>query len=129
MMDNRVPFQVLLVEDDVDIREAIADLLEEFGYAVRAACNGREALDVLATEYLPDLILLDLMMPVMDGWALKAELAESKELQAIPVVVLTADVNVTGLAGSLPGSDYLRKPIAVDQLLRMLDRMRSSGAA
>ena len=65
----------------------------------------------------------------MDGWALKAELAESKELQAIPVVVLTADVNVTGLAGSLPGSDYLRKPIAVDQLLRMLDRMRSSGAA
>lgn len=129
MMDNRVPFQVLLVEDDVDIREAIADLLEEFGYAVRAACNGREALDVLATEYLPDLILLDLMMPVMDGWALKAELAESKALQAIPVVVLTADVNVTGLAGSLPGSDYLRKPIAVDQLLRMLDRMRSSGAA
>lgn len=129
MMDNRVPFQVLLVEDDVDIREAIADLLEEFGYAVRTACNGREALDILATGYLPDLILLDLMMPVMDGWALKAELAESKELQAIPVVVLTADVNVTGLAGSLPGSDYLRKPIAVDQLLRMLDRMRSSGAA
>lgn len=129
MMDNRVPFQVLLVEDDVDIREAIADLLEEFGYAVRTARNGREALDILATGYLPDLILLDLMMPVMDGWALKAELAESKELQAIPVVVLTADVNVTGLAGSLPGSDYLRKPIAVDQLLRMLDRMRSSGAA
>ena len=81
---------ILIVEDDFDIREALTQILEEEGYAVREAANGREALDVAARE-LPSLILLDLMMPVMNGWQFRAEQIKDPRLAPVPVLVISAD--------------------------------------
>ena len=80
---------VLLVEDDPETRELIARALEKAGWAVSGAANGQEALDVMAT-LLPRLILLDLMMPVMDGFAFLAAMRARPEWQHIPVIVVTA---------------------------------------
>src|SRR5687768_12107285 len=82
---------VMVVDDDADIREAVADVLSDEGYPVELASNGREALNVLsAGAFRPNLILLDLMMPELDGWGLMAELEKRPELSAIPVVVFSA---------------------------------------
>ncbi len=83
---------ILLVEDDVDVREAIAEGLEDVGYHVMATANGREALDYLKTAAggLPGLILLDLMMPTMDGWEFQEQMAREPTCAGIPVVVLSA---------------------------------------
>src|SRR5262245_59582395 len=78
---------VLIIEDDPDIREALAEILEDEGYATVLAGNGREALDHLAKSEMPALILLDLMMPIMDGWQFRDEQRRSPSYAAIPVVV------------------------------------------
>ncbi len=80
---------VLLVEDDLKNRDMMARTLEKAGWQVSEAGNGREALDHLAIK-LPDLILLDLMMPVMDGFGFLAEMRAKAEWQQVPVIVLTA---------------------------------------
>src|SRR5688572_27353229 len=82
---------ILLVEDDNDVREAIAEGLEDAGYQVFAAENGQEALDYLGSApQLPSLILLDLMMPTMDGWQFHEQLSHHPRCAHIPVVVLSA---------------------------------------
>ena len=114
---------VLVVEDDADILHAVVQVLEDEGYAVRAAENGRVALATLREPgaRLPCVILLDLMMPVMDGWAFRAEQLRDPALASIPVIVLTADGNAAEKAALMNGAGALRKPV---ELLTLLDAIQ-----
>jgi DNA-binding response OmpR family regulator len=108
---------ILIVEDDFDIREALTQILEEEGYAVRGAANGREALDVATADSPPSLIVLDLMMPVMNGWQFRAEQLKNARLAAVPVLVISADPHLQSKAASLGVAGLLKKPISLDELL------------
>jgi CheY-like chemotaxis protein len=107
---------LLLVEDNASTREAVKMVLEAEGYPVVAAANGAEALRLLQTEGLrPSLILLDLMMPVMDGWAFRAAQLRDRKLAEIPVVVTSAHAEVGRMADDL-GAAALPKPIDIQAL-------------
>jgi CheY-like chemotaxis protein len=110
---------VLVVEDDVDILRAIVQVLEDEGYAVRVAANGQAALDTLRAPgtSLPCLILLDLMMPVMDGWGFRAAQLRDPTLAQIPVIVLTADGNAVDKGPLMNSAGALRKPVELMTLL------------
>jgi CheY-like chemotaxis protein len=112
---------ILIVEDDDDIREALSQILELEGYTVRQAANGREALDISSHEPLPSLILLDLMMPVMDGWQFRSEQMKNPALANVPVLVISADANVHEKAASFGAASVLPKPISLDRLLRAVE--------
>jgi CheY-like chemotaxis protein len=117
---------ILLVEDDPATREAVAELLQSEGYAVRSAANGRQALEVLARSEPPRLILLDLMMPVMDGWQFLAELRRGEDAGArrTPVVLLSG----LGFIRGAPGvADFLRKPIDAAALLGCVRRFAGAS--
>lgn len=106
---------VLLVEDNDDVREMMALALKLDGHQVEVAANGREALDRLRGGVRPCLILLDLMMPVMNGWELRSALREDPELRDIPIVVISA---VTAeIAQRLHDTEYVPKPVDIDKLL------------
>lgn len=115
---------VLIVEDDADIRRAIAQVIADEGYAVRTAGDGRAALDVLRAPgaLLPCVVILDLMMPVMDGWTFRAEQQSDTALAHIPVVILTADGGGPQKAAALDADGVLRKPIDLSLLLDTLER-------
>jgi CheY-like chemotaxis protein len=113
----------MVVEDDLAIRESLVELLEEEGYAVLSAPNGREALEMLrrsAPLSLPCLILLDLMMPVMDGWQFRREQRSDPELGKIPVVVITAAGEQQ--AASIQANLILQKPVRVERVLGAVQR-------
>jgi CheY-like chemotaxis protein len=112
---------ILIVEDDDDIREALTQILELEGYVVREAVNGREALDICAEDPPPHLILLDLMMPVMDGWQFRSEQMKDPRLAKIPVVVISADAGVHEKVASLGAASVLPKPISLDRLLKAVE--------
>ena len=105
---------LLVVDDDVDIVQTLGLCLRAEGYRVLLARNGREALDLLATE-LPSAILLDLMMPVMDGWQFAGELRRLGH--RLPILVLSADQGVERHAGALDAAAHLAKPFDLDELL------------
>ena len=93
-------------------------VLRALGYDVATAANGQEALDQLRSgPGLPSLILLDLMMPVMDGWQFRDEQKQDPALSAIPVVVVSADGRVDEKASALGAAAYLRKPVEIEDLL------------
>ncbi len=102
---------VLVVEDDHLIREAIAEALGEEGFEVAEAANGREALDKLHQRRAA-LVLLDLMMPVMDGWQFREAQLHDAEISDIPVVVLSAV-----MGEEVPAARHFAKPCDLDQLL------------
>jgi CheY-like chemotaxis protein len=79
----------MVVDDDEAIRRTIAEVLSEEGYAVKEAANGREALDLLRAGTRPCLLLLDLMMPVLDGWGFRQEQERDPEIASVPVVIVT----------------------------------------
>jgi CheY-like chemotaxis protein len=111
------PPLVLLVEDDPDLREMTALLLEDEGYQVCAVGNGLEALNQLLDGPLPGLILLDLLMPVMNGWEFRAHQQRDPRLAPIPVVVITASRDHLPTSLFPDGRAVLRKPLALDELL------------
>jgi CheY-like chemotaxis protein len=111
---------VLIVEDDYEIRITLRAILEEVGYAVETAANGREALALLQKESIaPGLILLDLMMPIMNGWEFADLLKSSAALAAIPFVVQSAFCDTRPPSGAVA---VLSKPIDLDALLTLVDR-------
>ena len=115
---------VLLVEDDLDILDTVCELLEERGYRTHRATDGNQALLWLRqTSEAPSLILLDLMMPSMDGWQFRAEQLKDPKTASIPVVVLSADSDPASRASGLAASAYLRKPIGLDDLLAVVARV------
>lgn len=115
--------KILLVEDDADIRHAMVEALTVEGYRVTTASNGQEGIDALqaANDELPDLIILDLMMPVKDGVEFRLEQQARSEWKRIPVIVMTADAHAIRQLDATKGS-YLRKPIDLDELLQVIQR-------
>ena len=113
---------VMVVEDDYAIRETLRELLEDEGYHVTPAANGAEALARLRSDGNPQLILLDLMMPVMDGWQFRRAIERDPELAHIPVIVISADHGLDQKAGALHVQGYLPKPFELDQLLTTVER-------
>lgn len=113
---------MLIVEDEPDIRGLVAEALELEGYAVVQAANGQEGIDALKALDIPDLILLDLMMPVKDGYDFRIEQAREPRWRNIPVVVMTADSNAIQRMRQVGGRDNLRKPVDLDDLLAIVER-------
>jgi CheY-like chemotaxis protein len=112
------PASVLIVEDDADLREMMAQLLTMEGFASATASNGREALDYLRHGARPDVILLDLMMPVMDGWEFLREQHRDHDLAGLPVIILSAlDPHRAGDTGA---AVYLKKPLDFDRLVNLV---------
>jgi CheY-like chemotaxis protein len=111
---------ILIVEDDVDVREAYQDVLDQAGYNVVTAANGKLALDWLRhTDDHPDMIVLDLMMPVMDGWQFRQEMRKDETLKRIPVVVVTAHREDPGIDCAA----RLLKPVPLAELLSAVARV------
>ena len=120
--------RVLLVDDDPDILESTQYLIEAEGYQVDTARNGQEALDRLQVQR-PDVILLDLMMPVMDGWQFADRLRKTV-FANVPIVVLSATHALAERAKQIPATAYLAKPFDIDELLRKLaSAIRSASPA
>lgn len=112
---------ILVIEDDRSIRQVLRELLEMEGYEVETAENGLVALDQLRhAERLPDLILLDLMMPLMDGWEFRDEQARDERLSGIPVLVMTADGQAGARVESIGTQGLIRKPIEIDEFLETI---------
>ena len=114
---------ILVVEDDTDIREAMAVLLTDEGYDVACACGGREALCYLHDGHTPSLILLDVMMPDMDGYAFCAAQKLDPSLAAIPVVLLSGSGNLAQRARAVGAVAALEKPIRMDLLVKTIERL------
>jgi CheY-like chemotaxis protein len=109
----------LIVDDDIDFREALAEVLTAEGYRAVEAVNGYDAITVL-NALKPDVILIDLMMPVMNGWSLFAAIEARQELQNVPVVFLSAVSHMAPGGGSL----VLKKPLNLPELWTLLDGLR-----
>jgi CheY-like chemotaxis protein len=114
--------KVLLIEDDGDLREALSQILRDEGYEVVGAAHGREALDKLRGGQRPCVILLDLTMPVMNGWQFRAEQREDPVLSRIPVIVISAGHDLPAQLTVLGLEEYVRKPIRLETLLDSLAR-------
>ena len=110
------PASVLVVEDHDDIREAIGEILEKEGYEIALAEDGERALDLLAELPRPCLLLVDLIMPRMDGWQFLNRLSRDDRLATIPVVVMSAAANTTTASQHV----VLKKPIDLDILVRIV---------
>ncbi|NNC18048.1 response regulator [Corallococcus exiguus] len=111
---------ILIVDDEPDLREVVAELLEMEDYTVLQAANGQAALDVLAANNdQPCLVLLDLMMPVMDGHEFLHRLREDARYRELPVLMLTAHFSAKAPPGTV---GLLRKPVDIPELLSMVAR-------
>ncbi len=116
----------LVVEDDAAVRQNLAHALRNAGYPVATAANGREALQLVHAGGPPLVILLDLLMPVMDGWEFLVALRDDARMDSIPVVVLTAVSDEYRRENPLKAVAYMPKPIDTG---RLLDAVRSAVAA
>jgi CheY-like chemotaxis protein len=117
---------IVVIDDDQDVREVLADLLVEEGYPVRCFRNGAEALADLRRDASASLILLDLMMPVMNGWRFREEQIRDRRLAGIPVIAMSALAEVNSPPCPRPMALF-SKPFNVDKLLaRIAERVRPS---
>jgi CheY-like chemotaxis protein len=110
--------RILVVEDDTSIRELLVELLESEGYEVGSAVNGLEGLKFLQSGGRPDLILIDLMMPVMDGYAFRTEQLKNESWSKIPTVVMSAEANAKEKMRSFNITAFLSKPVELDTILK-----------
>lgn len=106
---------VFIVDDDPDTREMLGHFLELEGYEVESAANGRDALEQLAPGTRARVILLDLMMPVMDGWQFRREQTRRSDIAHIPVIVVSAAGR--DRIADIAADAYLSKPVDLDELL------------
>jgi DNA-binding response OmpR family regulator len=119
---------ILLVEDDDGLGSILAAVLQDQGYRVDLAGNGKEALSCLATERPPDLILLNLVMPAMNGWKFREQLRKIPDLAAIPVIVLSGVDHVERKAAALGATDSFEKPYNLKALVdRVRERLQPRG--
>ena len=115
---------ILIVDDDNDVRRALTELLEEEGYSVAGAANGRVALELMRAGIRPSLILLDLMMPGMNGWDFRTAQMRDPELSAVPVVVVTASgFSHESIRTQFGPIELVAKPIQPSALLDIIERL------
>ena len=112
---------VFIVEDDVDTREMLAKFLELEGFQVEVAINGKQALDRLGAGTDASVILLDLMMPVMDGWEFRRRQAQDARLSRIPTIVVSAAGR--DRMAQISADAYLSKPVDMDELLQRVSEL------
>jgi CheY-like chemotaxis protein len=119
---------LLVVDDDADLREVVANAIQRDGLRVVEAADGREALDRILACGLPTLILLDMNMPVMDGWQLAAEL-KARSLTGAPIVVITAAHDAEKSATEIGAAAFIGKPFDLKSLRSTVERvlLTSSG--
>jgi CheY-like chemotaxis protein len=113
---------VLIVEDDYESRDQLAFLVRRRGCHVRTAADGAQALRELQHDPLPSLIILDLMMPVMDGWETRAALSANPAWANLPVVLLSGIDDIEDQVHALAAAGCLTKPIDLDALHAVIDR-------
>jgi CheY-like chemotaxis protein len=113
---------VLVVEDDEDVREAMVGILESKGYTVCSARHGADALAQLRGGVTPCVILLDLMMPVMDGWAFHDETQKDPAFAGIPTVILSAVPPRDARNDSVRAVEHIPKPVDVARLIAAVER-------
>ena len=120
------PCQMLIVEDDADIREQLQIIIEDEGYTVHVCANGLEALEYLKSmnvDAYPRCILMDLMMPKMNGEELYQALQKDQGLKTIPVILATARGEREKAPDSFPpGIERINKPMDIDDLIKVLER-------
>lgn len=115
--------KVLLIEDNQDISQALGATLNEIGYEVDYAFNGKEGFDHLINHVPPNLILLDLFMPVMSGFEFRSRQLQIPYLAQIPVVMISADCCLKQRCSTLHLKHFLKKPFQFEDLLSILDSM------
>jgi two-component system chemotaxis response regulator CheY len=114
---NETGRRILLIDDDADLRGGVAEVLEHEGFRVTGAANGQEGLEAMRKE-LPDLVLLDLLMPVMNGWMFCQSIKEDPFLQRVPVIAMSAAVSKDPASPYfIDVFDFVAKPIDVQDLL------------
>jgi CheY-like chemotaxis protein len=119
---------VLVIDDDPEIRATIQEVLEDQGFTVACAANGREALDMLLRdESKPALILLDLTMPEMDGWTFRQEQQKVPRLAQIPVVLFSGHHDAGQAALSLNATAMMTKPLRLEGLVTLVDQLARRG--
>lgn len=118
---------ILAVDDDPAILDVVAQVLADEGYRVLTANSGRAAVE-MAHQYAPKLILLDLMMPEMNGWQVVAELRSSPLTRSIPILLLSARRDTELMANNLGVNSYLEKPFDLDELLMRVRHILLNGA-
>jgi CheY-like chemotaxis protein len=122
--------RILVVDDDEAMQQTIATILEDEGYQVVCAANGREALTQLEQEaFAPQLILLDLAMPALDGYAFAEELERRGLRPGLPVVIITADGRAPQKAERVGADGYLTKPFSLTALVAEVSRLLPTDAA
>ncbi len=113
--------RVLVVDDEADIRATVTAMLEIEGYDVDEAANGADALHAIE-EHAPDLILLDMRMPILDGWGFASELR--RRGHRTPIVVMTAARDAARWASEIAASAFVAKPFGLDDLINAVERAR-----
>jgi CheY-like chemotaxis protein len=119
---------ILIAEDHLDSRDAMRALLEAFGYAVSVAVNGHEAVQLARAEQ-PDLILMDMMMPELDGFEATRILRQDSRTASIPIIAVTAMEGARQLALQAGANDFVRKPIDTRALLAKIKNWVDGAAA
>jgi CheY-like chemotaxis protein len=113
---------ILVVDDDPAIRRVVADILEMSNYEVRMASNGAEALTEVR-QWPPAMVLLDLMMPVMDGWEFLRRCRGDPPCSPVPVAVMSAARDAGAISDELGANAFLPKPFELDDILLIVDRL------
>jgi CheY-like chemotaxis protein len=114
--------RLLVVDDDYGVLDAIKEVLEDEGYEVSLAADGLEALKELRLGQRPCMILLDLMMPVMNGWDFRQEQLRDEILASIPTIIITADGRADQKSADLKTDGFLKKPVNPDQLMAVVEK-------
>jgi CheY-like chemotaxis protein len=117
---------ILVIDDDADLRDVLAEVLSDGGYEAIAVPGGREALQLLQRGARPGLILLDMMMPDMDGRQFRLEQTKNREWAAIPTVVFSAHPGVAETAQAVGAAGVLQKPVRIAALFELVERLVGS---
>jgi CheY-like chemotaxis protein len=124
--ERRAQASILIVEDEKLVRNELAEELRDQGFKVAVAANGSDAMAWLERGLAPSVILLDLVMPVMDGWEFRQKQLADPRFAPIPVVVVSGSAESPAAVASLRPDRVVRKPYALDTLLDVLDECGSA---
>jgi two-component system response regulator MprA len=119
---------LLVVEDDADVAGTLSEFLEDEGFSVTVAQNGKQALEQLRAGLRPSAILLDLLMPEMNGWQFRMEQISDPNLRGIGTIILTAAAPPAEWMAVMAGAEVIQKPIDIDKLRSTIDRLSTITA-